>query len=101
MLKVNTSDILSSNITQSAIGALFAVLGPGWLGATVFNAPHNLHIIQNDVGKTIQHMPWLVIILVVVAMIVISQQSIDYGTHRHEYGNSTHVFCSNGTNIKC
>ena len=74
MLKVNTSDILSSNITQSAIGALFAVLGPGWLGATVFNAPHNLHIIQNDVGKTIQHMPWLVIILVaVVAMIVISQ----------------------------
>lgn len=74
MLKVNTNDILSSNITQSAIGALFAVLGPGWLGATVFNAPHNLNIIQNDIGKTIQSMPWLVIILVaVVAMIVISQ----------------------------
>lgn len=74
MLKVNTSNILSSNITQSAIGALFAVLGPGWLGATVFNAPRNLNIIQNDIGKTIQNMPWLVIVLVaVVAMIVISQ----------------------------
>lgn len=74
MLKVNTSNILSSNITQSAIGALFAVLGPGWLGATVFNAPRNLNIIQNDIGKTIQNIPWLVIVLVaVVAMIVISQ----------------------------
>ena len=26
MMKINTSDILSSNIAQSAIGALFAVL---------------------------------------------------------------------------
>ena len=40
--KIDTTDILSSHITQSAIGALFAVLGPGWLGATVFNAPQNL-----------------------------------------------------------
>ncbi|PNZ25456.1 anaerobic C4-dicarboxylate transporter [Staphylococcus petrasii] len=72
--KINTSDILSSNITQSAIGALFAVLGPGWLGATIFNAPENLKIIRDDIGKTIQSVPWLVIILVaVVAMIVISQ----------------------------
>ncbi|MCJ1655474.1 anaerobic C4-dicarboxylate transporter family protein [Staphylococcus sp. NRL 16/872] len=72
--KINTSDILSSNITQSAIGALFAVLGPGWLGATIFNAPQNLKIIRDDIGKTIQSVPWLVIILVaVVAMIVISQ----------------------------
>lgn len=104
MLKVNTSDILSSNITQSAIGALFAVLGPGWLGATVFNAPHNLHIIQNDVGKTIQHMPWLVMRSCSCSSddcYFTNSNSIDYGTHRHEYGNSTHVFCSNGTNIKC
>ncbi|WP_415425190.1 anaerobic C4-dicarboxylate transporter family protein [Staphylococcus borealis] len=74
MMKINTSDILSSNIAQSAIGALFAVLGPGWLGATVFNAPQNLKIIQEDIGQTIQSIPWLVIVLVaVVAMIVISQ----------------------------
>lgn len=42
LIKINTSDILSSNITQSAMGALFAVLGPGWLGATIFNAPLSL-----------------------------------------------------------
>ena len=71
---INTSDILSSNITQSAMGALFAVLGPGWLGATIFNAPHNLKILKNDIGSIISEVPWLVIILVsVVAMIVISQ----------------------------
>ena len=74
MMKINTSDILSSNIAQSPIGALFAVLGPGWLGATVFNAPQNLKIIQDDIGQTIQSIPWLVIVLVaIVAMIVISQ----------------------------
>ncbi|EHM67552.1 anaerobic C4-dicarboxylate transporter [Staphylococcus epidermidis] len=74
LIKINTSDILSSNITQSAMGALFAVLGPGWLGATIFNAPHNLKILKNDIGSIINEVPWLVIILVsVVAMIVISQ----------------------------
>lgn len=74
LIKINTSEILSSNITQSAMGALFAVLGPGWLGATIFNAPHNLKILKNDIGSIISEVPWLVIILVsVVAMIVISQ----------------------------
>lgn len=72
--KINTSDILTSHISQSAFGALFAVLGPGWLGATIFNAPNNLKILKNDIGQAISSVPWLVIILVsVVAMIVISQ----------------------------
>ncbi|MCO0861066.1 anaerobic C4-dicarboxylate transporter family protein [Staphylococcus pasteuri] len=74
LAKINTSDILTSHITQSAFGALFAVLGPGWLGATIFNAPNNLKILKQDIGATISNTPWLVIILVsVVAMIVISQ----------------------------
>lgn len=46
LVKINTSDILTSHITQSATGALFAVLGPGWLGATIFNAPQNLKILK-------------------------------------------------------
>ena len=72
--KIDTTDILSSHITQSAIGALFAVLGPGWLGATVFNAPQNLKILKEDVGAVIQVAPWLVILLVsIVAIVVISQ----------------------------
>ncbi|MBC3086559.1 MAG: anaerobic C4-dicarboxylate transporter [Staphylococcus capitis] len=74
LVKINTSDILTSHITQSATGALFAVLGPGWLGATIFNAPQNLKILKNDIGQTISQVPWLVIILVsIVAMIVMSQ----------------------------
>ena len=51
MMKINTSDILSSNIAQSPIGALFAVLGPGWLGATVFNAPQNLKLYKTILDK--------------------------------------------------
>lgn len=103
LIKINTSDILSSNITQSAMGALFAVLGPGWLGATIFNAPHNLKILKNDIGSIISEVPWLVIILVsVVAMIVISQTAtasimvpivMSLGI--------PHLFCCDGTNIKC
>lgn len=101
MMKINTSDILSSNIAQSAIGALFAVLGPGWLGATVFNAPQNLKIIQDDIGQTIQSIPWLVIVLVaIVAMMdyLANCNSLHYGADCHEYGYSTNVFHCNGPN---
>ncbi|WP_150888389.1 anaerobic C4-dicarboxylate transporter family protein [Staphylococcus auricularis] len=74
LMKIDPNDILSTRITQSAIGALFAVLGPGWLGATIFNAPENMKIMKEDIGGLIAQMPWLVIILVaVVTMIVISQ----------------------------
>ncbi|MCG3399603.1 anaerobic C4-dicarboxylate transporter family protein [Staphylococcus massiliensis] len=74
LVKIDTKAIFSANITQSAIGALFAVLGPGWLGATIFNAPHNKHIMEHQVGAIIKQVPWLVIFLVaIVAMVVISQ----------------------------
>lgn len=76
LVKLNTSDILSSHITQSAIGALFAVLGPGWLGATIFSAPQNKRIMTREIGGIIEHVPWLVIILVsLVTIIVISQSA--------------------------
>ena len=86
-------------ILLSTIGALFAVLGPGWLGATVFNAA-KFKIIQDDIGQTIQSIPWLVIVLVaIVAMIVISETAdLHYGADCHEYGYSTNVFHCNGPN---
>lgn len=76
LVKLKTSDILSSHITQSAIGALFAVLGPGWLGATIFSAPQNKKIMTQEIGGIIEQVPWLVIILVsLVTIIVISQSA--------------------------
>ena len=73
LIKINTSDILSSNITQSAMGALCSSW-PRLVRCNNFNAPHNLKILKNDIGSIISEVPWLVIILVsVVAMIVISQ----------------------------
>ena len=94
MMKINTSDILSSNIASTIV----LCSTPGWLGATVFNAPQNLKIIQDDITKT--SIPWLVIVLVaIVAMIVISQTaSLHYGADCHEYGYSTNVFHCNGPN---
>lgn len=76
LIKLNTRDILNAHITQSAIGALFAVLGPGWLGATIFSAPSNQKIMTQEIGGIIEQVPWLVIILVsMVTMIVISQSA--------------------------
>lgn len=76
LIKVKPNQILSSHITQAAIGALFAVLGPGWLGATIFNAPSNQSIMENQIGSLIDAAPWLIIILVsCVTMIVISQSA--------------------------
>lgn len=75
LVKLNTRDILDSHITQSAIGALFAVLGPGWLGATIFTAPVNKKIMTEQIGGVIQQVPWLVIILVSLVTIVVISQS--------------------------
>lgn len=75
LVKLNTRDILDSHITQSAIGALFAVLGPGWLGATIFTAPGNKKIMTEQIGGIIQQVPWLVIILVSLVTIVVISQS--------------------------
>lgn len=75
LVKLNTRDILDSHITQSAIGALFAVLGPGWLGATIFTAPGNKKNMTEQIGGVIQQVPWLVIILVSLVTIVVISQS--------------------------
>ena len=99
MMKINTSDILSSNIAQSAIGALFAVLGPGWLGATVFNAPQNLKLYKTILDKQFH----------TLASHCLSCHSgndrylancnsLHYGADCHEYGYSTNVFHCNGPN---
>lgn len=76
LIKVQPQQILSSHITQAAMGALFAVLGPGWLGATIFSAPSNRSIMEEQVGGLISAAPWLIILLVsLIAIVVISQSA--------------------------
>ncbi|MBI5975970.1 anaerobic C4-dicarboxylate transporter family protein [Staphylococcus canis] len=76
LIKIQPAQILSSHITQAAIGALFAVLGPGWLGATIFSAPSNRVFMEEQVGNIISAAPWLIVILVsLVSMVVISQSA--------------------------
>nr|WP_214533467.1 anaerobic C4-dicarboxylate transporter family protein [Staphylococcus pseudintermedius] len=76
LVKAQPNQILTTHITQAAIGAIFAVLGPGWLGATIFSAPSNRAMMEDGIGGLIAQAPWLIIILVgLVAMIVISQSA--------------------------
>ncbi len=76
LVKVQPNQILTTHIAQAAIGAIFAVLGPGWLGATIFSAPANREMMEDGIGSLVSQAPWLMIILVaLVAMIVISQSA--------------------------
>lgn len=76
LIKIQPNEILNSHITQAAIGALFAVLGPGWLGATIFSAPSNRDIMETQIGGLVEQAPWLLILFVgLVSMVVISQSA--------------------------
>ncbi|QLK86860.1 anaerobic C4-dicarboxylate transporter family protein [Staphylococcus sp. 17KM0847] len=76
LIKIQPNEILNTHITQAAIGALFAVLGPGWLGATIFSASANRDIMEKQIGGLVAQAPWLLVLLVgLVAMIVISQSA--------------------------
>ncbi|MCS4485719.1 anaerobic C4-dicarboxylate transporter family protein [Staphylococcus americanisciuri] len=76
LIKIQPNEILNSHITQAAIGALFAVLGPGWLGATIFSASSNRDIMETQIGGLVEQAPWLLILFVgLVSMVVISQSA--------------------------
>lgn len=71
---VNPRDIFKSRICTAAIGALLAVMGPGWLGGTIFGNAHNLKLIKMAVGPAIKSSMWvMVIIIMLVAALVMSQ----------------------------
>jgi anaerobic C4-dicarboxylate transporter DcuA len=69
--------LYTTQIMPSAINAAVAVLGPGWLGATVFQAPANAEVLSNTLGPLFKSMPWIVVLLsTVVAIFVMSQTAI-------------------------
>lgn len=104
LVKLNTRDILDSHITQSAIGALFAVLGPGWLGATIFTAPGN----KKNYDRTnrwcdstsAMACDYISLTRYDCGHLTISN-SIYYVADSDEYGCAADVLYCDGANFKC
>jgi anaerobic C4-dicarboxylate transporter DcuA len=68
---------MKTKILPSAISAAVAVLGPGWVGSTIFNAPANAIALKSGVGALLTVMPWTIIIIFsIVAILVMSQTAI-------------------------
>jgi len=71
---VTPKKIFRADVTSSTFAALFAVIGPGWLGSTIFTAPTNKAIIDSTVGDLISNYMWLMVFVVgIVALLVMSQ----------------------------
>lgn len=69
--------VYKTKIFTAAISAAVAVLGPGWLGATIFQSPDNALVLQEEVGHLIGTAPWVIVIICgIVATFVMSQTAI-------------------------
>lgn len=77
LTKMSPAVIYKTKIFTAAIGAAIAVLGPGWLGATIFQSPENAFILEQRVGSLVSVAPWFIVIICgVVATFVMSQTAI-------------------------
>ena len=66
--------VFSAKITKSAFGAALVVMGPGWLGGTLFTNPQNVKLIKSLVGNLLTHASWVIIpVVMLVSMLCISQ----------------------------
>lgn len=66
--------VFSAKITKSAFGAALVVMGPGWLGGTLFTNPQNVKLIKSVVGNLLTHASWVIIpVVMLVSMLCISQ----------------------------
>jgi len=75
--KKSPAVIYKTQIFTAAVSAAVAVLGPGWLGATIFQSPDNALVLRESVGHIIADAPWVIIIICgVVATFVMSQTAI-------------------------
>jgi anaerobic C4-dicarboxylate transporter DcuA len=75
--KKSPAVIYKTKIFTAAISAAVAVLGPGWLGATIFQSPENAIVLKEEVGQIIASAPWVIFIICgVVATFVMSQTAI-------------------------
>ncbi|MFC2694912.1 MAG: anaerobic C4-dicarboxylate transporter family protein [Lactobacillus sp.] len=66
--------VFAAKITKSAFGAALVVMGPGWLGGTLFTNPQNVKLVKALVGNLLSHASWVIIpIVMLVSMLCISQ----------------------------
>lgn len=72
--KIDYRKVFLSNITRSALGAALVVMGPGWLGGTLFSDPQNIKIVKGLTDSLAAHAKWIIIpVIMLVAMLCISQ----------------------------
>jgi anaerobic C4-dicarboxylate transporter DcuA len=69
--------LYATRILPSAINAAVAVLGPSWLGATIFQSPANARILSHTIGPLVHAMPWtLVVFTALITTFVMSQTAV-------------------------
>lgn len=72
--QIDYHKVFSAKITKSAFGAALVVMGPGWLGGTLFTNPQNVKLIKSLVGNLLTHASWVIIpVVMLVSMLCISQ----------------------------
>ncbi|WP_037585629.1 anaerobic C4-dicarboxylate transporter family protein [Stenoxybacter acetivorans] len=77
LTKISPNAVFKTKIFTAAVAAAVAVLGPGWLGATIFNAPENAAVLKESLGHIIQAYPWITVVICgIVATFVMSQTAI-------------------------
>ncbi|MDR0627369.1 MAG: hypothetical protein LBG11_08980, partial [Bifidobacteriaceae bacterium] len=75
--KVTPKKLYGTQIMPSAINAAVAVLGPGWLGATIFESAANARLLKAAIGPAIGRGHWIAAVLcAVVATFVMSQTAV-------------------------
>ncbi len=75
--QAQAKQLMTSKIFLAAVGASITVLGPGWLGDTVFNAPHNAETLKSSVGELLNFAPWSIfIIMALVATFIMAQTPV-------------------------
>lgn len=77
LTRISANAVFKTRIFTAAIAAAVAVLGPGWLGNTIFMSPDNAAALKEGLGEIITAWPWIVIIVcAIVATFVMSQTAI-------------------------
>ena len=73
LCKVNVDKIVKGSVFQAGAIAVVAIFGVAWMGDTFFQTHKAL--IQNNIGDTIQAMPWLFAVALFVLSILLYSQA--------------------------
>lgn len=72
--RIDYHKVFLTKISRSAFGAALIVMGPGWLGGTLFSDPQNIRLVKGLVGNLARNANWVIVpIIMLVAMLCISQ----------------------------